>query len=57
MDDNDKDTVILELKKSVTFWRGRAVEAAETACSLCRASDPELCRYCRMNKIHEEAQK
>ena len=52
---DDKDKMIQDLRQDCAKWRGRAVEACETACSLCRASDPDLCRYCRMEKIRQEA--
>lgn len=53
--EEDKDALIQELKRQLSFWRGRAVEAVETACQQCRNSDLELCRYCRMEKIRREA--
>lgn len=52
---DDKDKVIQELRQDCARWRGRAIEATEMACQHCRASDPELCRYCRMEKIRKEA--
>lgn len=52
---DEKDLKIQDLTKEAAKWRGRAVEAAEVACELCRASDPEQCRYCRMEKIRKEA--
>ena len=52
---DEKDLKIQDLTKETAKWRGRAVEAAEVACELCRASDPEQCRYCRMEKIRKEA--
>ena len=53
--DEDKDAMIQELKRQLTFWRGRAVEAVEQACQCCRNNDPDLCRYCRMDRIRKEA--
>ena len=53
--DDDKDAMIADLKKQLTFWRGRAVEAVEAACQNCRNNDLDLCRYCRMEKIRREA--
>ena len=55
MTDEDKDALIADLKKQLTFLRGRAVEAVEAACQQCRNNDLELCRYCRMEKIRREA--
>jgi len=54
---DDKDIKIRDLIQELVKWRGRAVEACEMACSLCRKTDPELCRYCRMEKIHKEAER
>ena len=51
----NEDERIQELIRELAKWRGRAIEAAETACQMCRASDPELCRHCRMEKIRQEA--
>ena len=53
--EEDKDNTIRELKQQISFWRGRAVEAVETACQQCRNSDLDLCRYCRMERIRKEA--
>ena len=52
---DDKDTLIKDLKNELAKWRGRAVEAAEQACMLCKHSDLDLCRHCRMEKIRQEA--
>lgn len=52
---DDKDAVIQELKMELAKWRGRAVEAIETACQNCRNNDLDLCRHCRMEKIRKEA--
>lgn len=35
----EKDSVILELKQELARWRGRAIEAVETACQNCRNND------------------
>ena len=55
MTDEDKDAMIQELKRQLSLWRGRAVEAVETACQNCRNNDLSLCRFCRMEKIRKEA--
>ena len=52
---DDKDKTIQDLRQDCAKWRGRAIEAAEMACQLCRAADPEMCRYCRVEKIRTEA--
>jgi hypothetical protein len=52
---DDKDITIRDLKTELAKWRGRAVEACETACQNCRNTDLDLCRYCRMEKIRQEA--
>ena len=49
------EKTIQELKKELAIWKGRAVEAAEQSCMLCRHSDLDLCRHCRMEKIRKEA--
>lgn len=51
----DKDLEIKSLKQELAKWRGRAIEAAEMACSKCKMTDLELCRHCRMEKIRKEA--
>ena len=50
-----QDEDIAKLKQELVKWRGRAVEAAETACMQCRAADPDMCRHCRMDQIKREA--
>lgn len=55
MDEKSSDEVIRELRNELAKWRGRSVEAVEHACLLCRNTDLDLCRYCRMQKIREEA--
>ena len=45
----------IDLKQEIAKWRGRAVEAAEMACSMCRNNDLDLCRHCRMERIRREA--
>jgi hypothetical protein len=52
---DEKDTLIKNLKMDLAKWRGRAIEAAEMACSKCKMTDLELCRHCRMEKIRKEA--
>lgn len=53
--DEDRDQEIRDLKQQISFWRGRAVEAVETACQQCRNNDLSLCRFCRMERIRKEA--
>ena len=55
MDDN-KEKTIVDLRQDCARWRGRCIEACEMACQLCRAADPDLCRYCRVERILKEAQ-
>lgn len=55
MDEKSTDEIIRDLRNDLAKWRGRAVEAVEYACSMCRNTDLDLCRYCRMQKIREEA--
>ena len=50
-----QDQQIMSLKQELAKWRGRAIEAAEMACSKCKMTDLELCRHCRMEKIRKEA--
>ena len=52
---DEKDVKIRELTQDIAKWRGRAIEACEMACMHCKKTDPELCRYCRMEKIRKEA--
>ena len=51
----DKDISIQQLKQDVAKWKGRALEAAEVACQLCKHTNLDLCKHCRMEKIREEA--
>lgn len=55
MDEKTYEQRIQDLIREVALWRGRAVEAVETACQHCRNNDLDLCRYCRMEKIRKEA--
>jgi predicted metal-binding protein len=52
---DEKDRVIQQLMQDIAKWKGRAIEAAETACQLCKQTDLELCKHCRMEKIRKEA--
>jgi hypothetical protein len=53
--EKEKDALIIDLRNELAKWRGRAVEAVEQACLLCRQTDLELCRHCRMEKIRKES--
>ena len=50
-----QDKQLLGMKQELARWRGRAIEAAEMACSKCKVADLDLCRHCRMEKIRQEA--
>jgi hypothetical protein len=52
---DEKDLTIQELKREISRWRGRAIEAAEEVCNQCRIACPDACRNCRMKKIRQEA--
>ena len=52
---DEKDKTVQDLKLELAKWRGRAVEAVERACMLCRHADLDLCKHCRMEKIRQEA--
>ena len=45
-----------QTKQDLMKWKGRCLELCETACQLCRACDPDLCRHCRVEKIRREAE-
>ena len=53
--DCEPEQIIKDLKRELAMWKGRAVEATEQSCQLCRHSDLDLCRHCRMEKIRKEA--
>ena len=55
MPEQDNKELIPQLKQDIARWKGRAIEAAEMACMHCRQTDPELCRFCRMQKIRDDA--
>ena len=55
MDEKSYEQRIQDMIRELALWRGRAVEAVEMACQLCRNNDLELCRHCRMEKIRKEA--
>lgn len=54
---DEKDKLISALTRDLVKWRGRAVEAAQEACMICRAyahPDGNDCKICRIKKLQEE---
>ena len=52
---DERDLEIQGLRDEVKKQRNRAIEVADLACQMCRASDPDMCRYCRIDKVRKEA--
>ena len=52
---DEKDKSIQQLKQDLAKWKGRALEASETACQLCKHTNLDLCKHCRMEQIRKEA--
>lgn len=51
---------IQRMQHDLARWKGRAIEAAQEACTICRAyADPEEddCKICRMKKVQEDINK
>lgn len=53
---DEKDLQIQRLKQELAKWHGRAIEAAQEACAICKAHvrpDGEDCRVCRMQEMQK----
>lgn len=54
---DEKDKRIQSLLQDLAKWKGRAIEAAQQACSICKAHvrpDGEDCRVCRMREMQKK---
>jgi len=54
---DEKDLKLQRLQHDLARWKGRAIEVAQEACTICKAyADPEEddCKICRMKKVQEE---
>ena len=55
---DDSEAIIQNLRQEVAKWKGRTIEAAMEACTIClNYVKPEVidCQHCRMKEFQEQA--
>lgn len=53
---DEKDKIISDMRQELAKWRGRAIEAAQEACTICQSHvhpDGDDCRICRIRQLQE----